>query len=326
VRLKGLFIRVPFHRILVVEDHEGVRSFVCSELQQRTEFCIVGEAVNGLDAVQKAQELQPDLVLLDVGLPKLNGLEAARQISSLVPNAKILFLSLESSARIMQEAFRLGAWGYVHKMRAQLDLLPAVDAVLSGRRFVSGDMMSCESKSVELRHDVQFYSNDEIFLEGVTRFVATAMRAGNPAVLLATKTHLEGLGQRLQELGFDVDDAIRQGTYIALDAADALARISVNGAPDPAKFLDGIIGLLESAAIAAKTDYPRVAVFGECVGLLCQEGSTEAAIQLEKKGNDLIQTRNVDILCAYPLSAFQHAKDGRTFTRICAEHTAVQSR
>jgi len=168
---------VPFHKILVVEDHEAVRHFVCSELQQRTEFCIVGEAGDGMDAVQKAQELQPDLVLLDVGLPKLNGLEAARQISSLVPNAKVLFLSLESSARIMQEAFRLGAWGYVHKMRAQFDLLPAVDAVLGGRRFVSSDMMFGESENIEPRHDVQFYSNDEVFLEGVTPFVATAMRS-----------------------------------------------------------------------------------------------------------------------------------------------------
>lgn len=317
---------MQFHRILVVEDHESVRRFVCSELQQRTEFYVVGEASNGLDAVQKAQELQPDLVLLDIGLPKLNGLEAARQIGILAPAAKILFLSLESSARIMQEAFRLGAWGYVHKMRAQLDLLSAVDAVLGGQRFVSSDIMPGESQNFAPRHDVQFYSNDEVFMEGVTRFVATAMRATNPVILLATKTHREGLVQRLQELGFDVDDAIRHGTYIALDAADALARISVNGEPDPGKFLDGIIGLLESTAIATTADYPRIAVFGECVGLLCRQGRSEAAIQLEKKGNDLIQTRNVDILCAYPLSAFQHAEDGRNFTKICAEHTGVQSR
>ena len=317
---------MPLCRILVVEDHETVRRFVCSELEQRPEFSIVGEASNGLEAVQKAQELQPDLILLDVGLPKLNGLEAARQINSLVPNAKLLFLSLESSARVMQEAFRMGAWGYVHKMRAQLDLLPAVDAVLAGKRFVSSDMAFGEAQGVEPRHDVQFYSNDEVFLEGVTRFVSTAMKANNPVILLATKAHRDGLVERLEEMGFDIDDAIRQGTYISLDATDALARISVKGVPDPAKFLDGIIGLLESASIATKTDYPRDAVFGECAGLLCKEGRAEAAIQLESTGNDLIQTRNVDILCAYPLSAFQHAEDGRTFTRICAEHTAVHSR
>jgi DNA-binding NarL/FixJ family response regulator len=317
---------VPFQRILVVEDHETVRQFVCSELQQRPDFQIVGEASNGLDAVQKAQELQPDLVLLDIGLPKMNGLEAGRQITCLVPNTKLLFLSLESSARIMQEAFRLGAWGYVHKMRAQLDLLPAVDAVLAGQRFVSSDVAFREVHNVEPRHDVQFYSTDEVYLEGASRFVAGAMKTGNPVISLATKTHRDGLMQRLEALGFDINDAIRQGTFISLDAADALARISVNGVADPRKFLDGVVGLLESAAIATKADYPRIAVFGECAGLLCQKGSSESAIQLEKTGNDLIQTRNVDILCAYPLSAFQHAEDGRIFTRICAEHTAVHSR
>jgi DNA-binding NarL/FixJ family response regulator len=326
VGLKGLFNRVPFHRILVVEDHETVRHFICSELQQRPDFRIVGEASDGLSAVQKAQELQPDLVLLDVGLPKLNGLEAARQISILVPNAKLLFLSLESSARIMQEAFRLGAGGYVHKMRAQLDLLPAVDTVLGGRRFISSDVAVIESQHVEPRHEVQFYSNDDVFLDGVIRFIAASMKAKNPVILLATKAHRESLAQKLAELGFDINEAIRQGTYISLDAADALSRISVNGVPEPGKFLEGVIGLLEPAAIAANADYPRIAILGECAGLLCQEGRAEGAIQLEKIGNDLIQTRNVDILCTYPLSAFQHAEDGRTFTRICSEHSAVHSR
>jgi DNA-binding NarL/FixJ family response regulator len=317
---------VPFLRILVVEDHDTVRRFVCSELQQRAEFLVVGEARDGLDAVQKAQELQPDLVLLDVGLPKLNGLEAGRQISVLVPQAKLLFLSLESSARVMQEAFRLGAWGYVHKMRAQLDLLPAVDAVVAGKRFVSSDMAFNERASVEARHEVQFYSSDAVLLEGLVRFVSTAMKAGNPVIALATRAHREALAQKLTESGFDIDDAIRQGAYIALDAEDALSRISVNGVPDPGKFISAIIGLLESVAITTKSEYPRIAVFGECAGLLCREGRAEAALQLERTGNDLIQSRNVDILCSYPLSAFRHAEDGRTFTRICAEHTAVHSR
>jgi DNA-binding NarL/FixJ family response regulator len=317
---------VPILRILVVEDHDTVRRFVCSMLNQTEEFRVVGEACDGLDAVQKAQELQPDLVLLDVGLPKLNGLEAGRQISLLVPQAKLLFLSLESSARVMQEAFRLGAWGYVHKMRAQLDLLPAVEAVVAGKRFVSSDMTFNESFGVEARHEVQFYSNDEVLLQGLMRFVSTAIKAGNPVIALATKAHRDALAQRLTESGFDIDDAIRQGTYIVLDAADALSRISVNGVPDSGKFINAIIGLLESVAISTKTEYPRIAVFGECAGLLCQDGRAEAALQLERTGNDLVQTRNVDILCSYPLSAFQHAADGRTFTRICAEHTAVHSR
>ncbi len=84
-----------------------------------------------------AQELKPDLILLDIGLPTLNGIEAARRILGIAPESKIIFSSQETAAGIVQEAMRLGAWGYVFKARAESDLLPAIDAVLSGERFVS---------------------------------------------------------------------------------------------------------------------------------------------------------------------------------------------
>jgi DNA-binding NarL/FixJ family response regulator len=99
---------------------------------------VVGEASDGLEGVQKAVELTPDLILMDIGLPSLNGIEAARQIRKLVPNSKIIFLSQESSPEVVQEAMSLGASGYVVKPMAGCDLLPAVEAALLGRKFVSG--------------------------------------------------------------------------------------------------------------------------------------------------------------------------------------------
>jgi len=90
-----------------------------------------------LEAVRKAEELRPDLILLDIGLPEINGIEAARRIRGLVPESKIIFSTQESSAETIQEAMRLGAWGYVFKIHANVDLLVAIDAVLLGKRFVS---------------------------------------------------------------------------------------------------------------------------------------------------------------------------------------------
>ena len=124
-------------RILVVDDFGPIRRFVCEALGKRQHLRVVGEALDGLEAIQKAVEMKPELILLDIGLPTLNGLEAARQIRKLVPESKVIFFSQESSADVLQEALRIGAWGYVVKVGAETELLTAVEAVISGKRFVS---------------------------------------------------------------------------------------------------------------------------------------------------------------------------------------------
>lgn len=123
--------------IVVVEDYEPFRRFICSTLGKRPELQIVGEASDGLEAVKKAWDLQPNLILLDIGLPTINGIEAACRISRLVPAAKILFVSQNNDADVVMAALSNGAKGYVRKQNAETDLLPAIEAVLRGDRFVS---------------------------------------------------------------------------------------------------------------------------------------------------------------------------------------------
>jgi DNA-binding NarL/FixJ family response regulator len=98
---------------------------------------VIGEASDGLEAVQKAEELQPDLILLDVGLPTLNGIEVARRISRLVQSATILFVSLINDEAVVGAALSSGAKGYVLKLDAGRELLLAVESVLRGQRFFS---------------------------------------------------------------------------------------------------------------------------------------------------------------------------------------------
>ncbi|MGC1903570.1 MAG: response regulator transcription factor [Candidatus Acidiferrum sp.] len=126
--------------VLVVDDYEPFRRFVCSTLGHRPDLLVIGEASDGLEAVQKAEELQPDLILLDLGLPTLNGIAAARQIRKLVPEAKIIFLTQESSPDIAQEALSSGALGYVVKAHGGSELLAAVEAVCQGMQFVSSGL------------------------------------------------------------------------------------------------------------------------------------------------------------------------------------------
>lgn len=126
--------------ILLVEDFSPVRAIITSLLDENPDLRVIGEASDGVEAVTKAQELRPEVVLMDIGLPKLNGLEAASRIRELVPSSKIVFLTQETSVEVLKEALSLGSWGYIVKQQTRKDLLRGVTSILQGRRFVSGGL------------------------------------------------------------------------------------------------------------------------------------------------------------------------------------------
>ena len=337
-------------RVLVVDDYEPWRRYYSTTLWKQQGLQIIGEASNGLEAVQQAKELQPDLILLDIGLPILNGIEAARQIREVSPASKILFVSENRSPDIVREALSTGAVGYVVKSDAAGELVPAVNEVLEGKRFVSASFVGYgldgptnrhtadhphsnnvvtftqpQNIGIARHHEVGFYPEDRDFLDHVTRFIAAALKAGNAAIVVATESHRESLLSQLQAEGLDLGAAIEEGRYIPLDAADTLSMFMVNGVPDPVRFLELLGDLIVVGREAGKGTNARVSVFGECVHLLWAEGKVEAAIQMEKLGNKLTQIHAVDILCGYSLGIMGSGMDSHTFERICAEHSAVHS-
>ena len=130
-------------RVLVVDDSVEWRQYIRTMLEMLPgELQVVGEASDGFQAVQKAEELGPNLILLDIGLPGLNGIEAATRISAIAPGSKILFLSQNDDTDVVRAALQEGACGYVLKSDANRELLAAVAAVLRGEGFISHSLAS----------------------------------------------------------------------------------------------------------------------------------------------------------------------------------------
>jgi hypothetical protein len=165
------------------------------------------------------------------------------------------------------------------------------------------------------------YSNDTVLLRSVVRFIANALSAGTPAIVIATQLHRERLIELLNVRGFDADSAVRKGTFISVDAVEILSKIMVNGVPDRVMFFERFAALIETVAKAADTKHSRVAIYGECGGLLYAEGNLSAVVSIEETGEALARTYNIDALCSYPL--LQGQESDPTFKCVCAEHTAV---
>ena len=335
-------------RALVVDDYEPFRRFVCSTFREMRDIQLIGEASDGLEAIRKAEELKPDLIVLDIGLPTVSGIEVARRIRKIRPDCKILFLSQESSADVAQAAFSLGAVGYVVKAHAGSELSPALEAVCMGRYFVSKGLSGCDWSTgaqvlgslshqqvplppvpdqarIKHRHEVQFYPDDSAFLLGLADFIEAALSSGNPVIVVATESHRRSLFETLRARGTDSAAAMEQGLYLSLDVHQALSTFMVNDLPDPARFQKVFLGLLSSAAKAAKAEHARVAACGELAPTLWTQGKVDAAILVEHLTDGVARTCNVDILCGYVLSTSQRDQESHMYQRICAEHSAVLS-
>jgi PAS domain S-box-containing protein len=126
--------------VLVVDDYEPFRRCVCSIVRAQTNFVLAGEARDGMEAIRLAEALQPDLIVLDIGLPKMNGIEAARVIRTNVPQAKIVFLTQDPSAEVARVAFGTGASAYVIKTYAHEELPAALETVADNRQFFSSGL------------------------------------------------------------------------------------------------------------------------------------------------------------------------------------------
>lgn len=172
-------------------------------------------------------------------------------------------------------------------------------------------------------HVVYFYQESDSLLDSLTDFIGSALGAGNAAVIIATKVHLDGLQQRLKACGLDSQVAGRQGRYLALDASALLSQIMVDGMPDEERFAETVGKAIGRISAALKGPRPELVAFGEMVALLWTEGKIEAAIRLEQLWNELAKKYSFSLRCAYLMATCQGEKNIQPLVRICAEHSAA---
>src|SRR5262245_44036579 len=231
------------YRVLVVDDFEPWRRHVSSTLGKSSRWQIVAEAADGPEAIQKAADLRPDLILLDVGLPTVNGIEAARRILAHDPSLRILFVSEHQSWEVAEAALCTGARGYICKSDSGRELAPAMDAIVEGRRFVAerlgGRVVQQEthrSSPNTRRHEAVFYSNAEQFLDDWASIGEDALNTGATFILVALDERRDRLHAMLEARGVNVARAVRDGRFVSLTVDEAMSHWMADGAPDETRF------------------------------------------------------------------------------------------
>lgn len=316
--------------VLVVDDFEPWRRFVSSALQREPHIQTIHEVSDGLEAVCRAEESRPDLILLDIGLPGLDGISAARRIREVSPSSKILFLSEESSPDVAEAALEAGGDGYLVKSDAGRELLAAVKSLLNGEKHISARLVGrvffntpADFSEEPSFHKLQVYPSDASFMDGFASFVAGGLNAGNAVVVLATEAHRLGIAQRLRALGFSIDAASKSGSYIALDATEMLASFMHEDDPDTDRLWTLVSELVEKARKGPTGATRRVLACGELAPTLWAQSNVDAALKVEKFWDAASHRYGLSTLCGYLSDVLRAGGDQRTFQALRSVHSVV---
>ena len=319
------------YSVLVVDDYEPWRRRVAAELEKSGRWRVAGECADGADAVREAAARKPDLVILDIGLKTMNGVEAARRILADDPNARILFLTGQQSPEVAEAALALGARGYLLKTEAGGALVRAMESVAAGARFVSpglpDDVLDDTARPTGgPRHAAVFRTKDAALADEYARFAERALHGGQPVVVVAPRSALEDVHARLEARGVRLDRAIDDRQYQAFDVEPELSRLMPHGKYDRERFRESAEEIISDARTRAVSGV-RPAVCGEVAPQLWKEGRGDVAIDIERLWDHAAASFGADLMCGYCVDASRLADaDYSVFREICEAHGAVHVR
>ena len=321
-------------RVLIVDDYEPWRRYLEVALRRNRRWQPIGEAVDGCEAVRQAQLLRPDLILMDIGLPKQNGITAARQILAADSTVKILFLSEHQSSELVEAALATGASGYVVKSNAGMELLPAMSVIVGGKSFISANLagygFDISTKALidrtSCRHAAGFYADEASMLDDFATFADRVLKDGTTLIVIGLESRRIKLEQALWARGVDVARLASEGRHRFVNVADAFSSYMVNDRPDEARFCELVTKVFEEAAACSTSRDRRVAAWGEGAPTLLRQGKAEAAIHVEEMWDRLASRYGIETLCGYFPDDVAYDEQDPSVQQISAIHSHVTFR
>ncbi|HEX3738089.1 MAG TPA: response regulator [Terriglobales bacterium] len=338
--------------ILIADDREPFRRMVRSLVESQPDYHICGEAGDGVEAIERVRQLRPDIVLMDINMPRMNGLEATRVIRSEAPECNVIIVTQNDVTVAREQARSANAKGFVTKSDLARDLLPTIEKFRSakpeaheaniahkaessnGRVAVENNSSLHQTKSAADHaepwcgllnsaaardHIVQLYQDQQFLNRAVCRFAAAAITNGEGVILVPTVAHWDAFRPRLEREGVDVKAAEKRGQLTVVDADNLLPTFMRDGMPDSPVFL----GLAQNVISHARGNgrYPKVRWWGEMVNLLWERGDVAASMQLEDQFDQLAHEQDIAIFCSFLMDNFDGDVHARMLPRLSENHS-----
>lgn len=309
-------------RILIVDDHEAVRRGIRALLSARAEWSICGEASDGVEAIQKAKSLRPDVVLMDVTMPRMDGVQATKIIRQDVAEAEVVLISQNDPSIVRGQASEIGARDFVAKCDLSRDLLSTIERVVVGYgnpRTKNEPWCGLLADAAPRDHIVQLYQDEQFLSRAVCRFAVSAINHGEGVILVPTSAHWNALRPRLEAEGVDVQAAQASGQLKVVDADQLLPGFMRDAMPDAPLFL-GLAG--ETIAQARGGDrFTKVRWWGEMVNVLWERGDIAASMGLEDLFHKLAHDQEIAIFCSFLMDNFDGEVHARMLPRLGQNHS-----
>jgi DNA-binding NarL/FixJ family response regulator len=337
---------MDFFEVLIADDHDWFRRAIRTVIESEAAYRVCGEARDGIDAVDKVRQLHPDIVLMDINMPRMDGLQATEIIRREIPDCNVIIVTQNEATIAREQARIVDAKAFVTKSGLTRDLLPTMGRVamennsrLDARRKderranldqnpkCAQDDAGSEGEpwcgllasAAPSDHIVQLYQDQQFLNRAVCRFAAAAITNGEGVILVPTVAHWDAFRPRLESEGVDVKAAEKRGQLTIVDADTLLPTFMRDGMPDSPVFL----GLAQNVISEARGDgrYPKVRWWGEMVNILWERGDVAASMQLEDQFDQLAHEQDIAIFCSFLMDNFDGDVHARMLPRLGENHS-----